>query len=354
MIDKNLQKSLDERIEACSYRQLSTSKELVDFFSNDYLGFARKGFKSDLITGSTGSRLISGNHEIHDRVEKEIANFHNAESALIFNSGYDANLSFFSTIPDKGDTVIYDQLCHASIRDGLRLGTARSFSFKHNDLEDLALKLSRATGQTFIAVESIYSMEGDTAPLKDLEEICQTHNAHLIVDEAHATGVFGEGLCHMQNVTPYARIHTFGKALGCHGAAIVGSKTLRDYLVNFARPFIYTTALPPHSIDVISKAYKALKSGSEQQILHDNISFFKSQFESKYLIESNSPIQCVIIGGNEKCRSTAAKLQTEGFDIRPILSPTVPEGSERLRICLHSFNSQEEIAQLCDHLKHLL
>ncbi len=357
MLTEKLQKILDERATQGALRKLNTSEGLVDFCSNDYLGFAKKIQQLQAANGSTGSRLISGHHHIHKEVEKNIAHFHQMEAALIFNSGYDANLSFFSCIPQKGDTVIYDQLCHASIRDGLRLGIARNFGFKHNDVEDLKQKLSNTEGPLFVVVESIYSMDGDQAPLQEIAQICEQHQAHLIVDEAHATGVFGtngEGLCQELGISPFAKIHTFGKALGAHGAAIVGSQTLKDYLINFARPFIYTTALPPHSIALIQQAYNALHHCSERKQLLENINLFKANFQHPQLIESSAPIQCVVVGGNEKTKSVAQNLQEKGMDLRPILHPTVATGTERIRICLHSFNTSEEILHLCQLLKQLI
>ncbi len=357
MLDKALQSALEKRKNENALRSLKPSEGLVDFCSNDYLGFSKRLKTSNNQYGSTGSRLIAGHHQIHDEVESHVAAFHNVESALIFNSGYDANLGFFSTVPSKCDTVIYDKLCHASIRDGLRLGVARSFSFKHNDLEELKQKLSKAEGNIFVVVESVYSMDGDSAPLKQIEEICFNHKANLVVDEAHATGVFGhkgEGLCAEIGVEPYARVHTFGKALGCHGAAVCGSQVLKDYLINFARSFIYTTALPPHNLEVIKQAYSELAGCEEKMYLKKNIEFFKFQFQSPTLIESNSPIQCIVLGDNIKCKNVASSLQTAGLDIRPILSPTVEKGKERIRICLHSFNSRDEIAHLCSQLNELI
>ena len=356
MLKDSLEIALEKRRKANAFRSLKASEGLVDFCSNDYLGFAKKVGRVEEAVGSTGSRLISGHHSIHEEVEREIADFHEMEATLIFNSGYDANLSFFSTVPQKGDTVVYDQLCHASIRDGLRLGVARSYSFKHNDLDDLKLKLEQAVGNVFVVVESVYSMDGDKAPLVEISELCAEIGAYLVVDEAHGTGVFGlkgEGLCQERGVKPYAKIHTFGKALGCHGAAIVGDETLRDYLINYARPFIYTTALPPHSIRVIQHAYKSLEDCEERTVLHENIKYFKDNFQHEDLIKSDSPIQCVLFGGNETCKAAAASLQECGLDVRPILYPTVAKGAERIRICLHSYNSREEITQLCNELKKI-
>jgi len=352
-----LQNKLDKREKEGALRTLNHN-QLIDFCSNDYLGFAKINWNNkETENGSGGSRLISGHSPIFDEAEKYIANFHNDEAALIFNSGYDANLGLFSSVPSKGDTVIYDEYCHASIRDGLRLGIARNYSFLHNNITDLNEKLKKASGNIFVVVESIYSMDGDRAPLKEIATICKNYKANLIVDEAHSTGLFGEngkGLSSQESIETFARIHTFGKALGSHGAAIFGSHTLKKYLINFARPFIYTTALPKQSITNILSAYTALKKTKEINKIHHNINLFKSLYKSLALIQSNSPIQSVVIGGNEKTKELARKLQENGFDIRPILHPTVAKGSERIRICLHSFNSKEEIIQLAEKLKELI
>lgn len=352
-----LNSKLEKRKETNSLRFLKHSS-LIDFCSNDYLGFAKKEWTHSCSeNGSGGSRLISGHSPIFEKVESQIASFHNSESSLIFNSGYDANLGLFSSVPSKDDTVIYDEYCHASIRDGLRLGLARSYSFLHNNMSSLEEKLKRAKGNIFVVVESIYSMDGDAAPLKEIEKLCTKYNANLIVDEAHATGVFGkngEGLSVQEGINTFARIFTFGKALGCHGAAICGSEILKQYLINFARSFIYTTALPKHSISNISFAYSSLKETKEREKLFNNITLFKSLINNEFLISSNSPIQSIIIGGNLKTKDIAEKLQSEGFDIRPILHPTVPKGSERIRICIHSFNTKEEITLLSKRLKELI
>ena len=358
MIDKFLNSELQKRKEGNLFRELIIPKEKIDFCSNDYLGFSKKKWKTNNTNhGATGSRLISGHSTLFADTEKFIAQFHNTEDSLIFNSGYDANLGFFSTIPQKGDTVIYDELCHASIRDGLQLGKARNFSFHHSSVTDLERKIQNATGNIFVVVESIYSMDGDQSPLKDISELCEKHSANLVVDEAHSTGIFGEngeGLCQELKIKTFARIHTFGKALGAHGSAITCSIITKNYLINFCRSFIYTTALPPYSIHIILQSYKELHNNKEREILKKNISLFKNQIKSKHLIESISPIQSIIIGGNKKTKKTAETLQQFGFDIRPILSPTVPGETERIRICLHSFNTEKEVTLLCEKLKELL
>jgi len=358
-MEQRLHNILQKRKANNLFRQLKTESNSIDFCSNNYLGFSDKDWEiENNKNGATGSRLISGHSTVFDTVEQQISIFHNTEAALIFNSGYDANLGFISCVPQKGDTIIYDALCHASIRDGLRLGLANNYSFKHNDIADLEKKIQHTSGTIFVVIESIYSMDGDTAPMKEISKICKEKNAYLIVDEAHATGVFGKngtGLCQELNITTFARIHTFSKALGCHGAAIVGSQNLKDYLINFARSFIYTTAMPEHSILCIQKVVRHLNtSTTEQEILHQKIALFQQNFKNKKLVHSTSSIQSIIIGGNVKTKEIATRLQQARFDVRPILYPTVAEGSERIRICLHTFNTNEDIIALCKKLTELL
>jgi 8-amino-7-oxononanoate synthase len=365
----HLVKSLEKRKLDNSLRKLSKKEFAVDFCSNDYLGLARSeklhslsqvnNFPFEKLNGSAGSRLLSGNSELFEALEEKIAKFHHAESALIFNSGYDANLGLLSCLPQKDDTVLYDELVHASIRDGIRLSHASAFSFRHNDTEHLKEKLSRASkGKVFIIVESVYSMDGDISPLKELVEIAGLYNAALIVDEAHSTGIYGEngeGLVCKMNLENkiFARVHTFGKALGTHGAAVVGSELLRNYLINFSRPFIYTTALPLHSLRSISAVYDLLPSlHQERTALFNKIHYFNNKaLEMKIpVIESSSPIQGIIIPGNSYVKMMAEKCTDDNMDVRAVLSPTVPKTQERLRISLHSFNTEKEI----DLLMHTL
>ena len=263
-----LTKKILQRIENSSLRSLPTANHLIDFSSNDYLGFALSETIFDgthkylqdnniKINGATGSRLLSGNHILFDKTEQFIAQFHQSESALLFNSGYDANIGFFSSVPQRNDVILFDELSHASIRDGIKNSNAKSFKFNHNDLEDLEIQiLKNKKSITYVVTESDFSMDGDSPNLEELARLCQKHNCYLIVDEAHALGVFGEqgeGLVQSLNIhhLVFARIVTFGKSLGCHGAAILGSNNLKEYLINFARSFIYTTALSPHAVATI-------------------------------------------------------------------------------------------------------
>lgn len=371
--DEFLNKALEKRRSENAFRSLSADNNLVDFCSNDYLGFARSpelkrriaAFHTDELntTGSTGSRLIKGNYSFTETLESEIANYHQAEAGLIYNSGYDANVGLFSSVPQEGDTVIYDELVHASIHDGMRLNKADRFPFKHNDLSHLEQRLSQAKGVVYVAVESVYSMDGDSAPLKEMVLLCQKYSANLIVDEAHATGLFGkkgEGLVVESGLEKdvFARVHTFGKALGCHGAIVLGGAILRSYLINFSRSFIYTTALPLQSLISIKCAYDML-SVSVNKILYTStlIGLFKSKIKDLTAgmpVESFSPIQGIILPGNDRVKLISKGIQNAGFDVRPILSPTVPKGKERLRICIHEYNTEDEIERLISSIKELL
>ena len=376
-LPKSLSDKLDERINANALRLLGNDNALVDFSSNDYLGLSISkdifdGVHDYLIqnsiisNGSTGSRLISGNHNLYEITERAIANFHNAESALIFNSGYDANVGFFSSVPQKGDVVLYDEYIHASIRDGVRLSNAAAYKYPHNDIEalkSLVLRYRDKAKEVYVVTESVFSMDGDSPNLNALAIICADNNCRLVVDEAHALGVFGEkgeGLIQSIQVQDkvFARIMTFGKGLGCHGAAILGSAALRSYLINFARSFIYTTALPPHALATILTAYKYLATSvSEKETLTNNIEFFRHQVKKNELtsfIESNSAIHCAVIASNEKVKKVAASLQQEGFSVKAILSPTVPQGQERLRFCLHAYNTKEQVTQVLKLLANSL
>lgn len=363
--DQFLSSSLQKRLEQNALRKLVVNTKLIDFCSNDYLGFARAGKLSKNISkesstlkasnGSGGSRLLAGNTAYAEDLEKYISKFHKSAAGLIFNSGYDANVGLFSSIGQKGNTIIYDELIHASVHDGMKMSSASTYAFRHNDLKHLEERLKISSGIIYVAVESVYSMDGDYAPLKEITAICKKYNANLIVDEAHATGITangGKGRVQELKIEKevFARVHTFGKGLGCHGAIVLGNNLLRDYLINFSRAFIYTTALPIKSLVAIHQAYELLqKSEMEIKKLHKNISTFKACISKKaksFLIESDSPIQCIVVGGNDEVKKLAAQLQKKGFDIRPILNPTVPKGKERLRICIHVCNTEKEIKNL--------
>ncbi|NHM00607.1 aminotransferase class I/II-fold pyridoxal phosphate-dependent enzyme [Flavobacterium difficile] len=379
-LPQNLQQKLLLREEANALRVLPISKNNIDFSSNDYLGFAKNEDIFDAthqylvdhnikINGATGSRLISGNHDLYAVAENYISEFHHSEAALIFNSGYDANVGFFSAVPQRNDIILYDELCHASIRDGIQMSHAKSYKFHHNDYEDLERLLQKLTlanshpPTIYIVTESVFSMDGDAPNMETLVSVSDKFKGLLVVDEAHALGVFGdkgEGLVqsHQLQNKIFARIMTYGKGLGCHGAAILGSASLKAYLVNFARSFIYTTGLSPHAVATILIAYQNLNSSAELQKLKDVISIFNQQKQllglKSMFVYSKSAIHSAIIPGNNKVKQIAAQLQEKGFEVKAILSPTVPEGQERLRFCLHSFNSEKEMQEVLTELSTLV
>ena len=365
---EGLSRKLNLREQEGMFRVLQTSEGLIDFFSNDYLGFASnpnlapesggEEISPFQWNGSTGSRLISGNSKAHEELEMALAKFFRAESALLFNSGYDANIGLLSAVLQRQDAVFFDRLSHASIRDGISLSSASSYGFEHNDLGDLKKKISKArskAGQNYVIVESVYSMDGDEAPLEQLADFCRSEELYLIVDEAHSTGIMGQDGSGMitslglENEV-FARIHTFGKALGCHGAAVLGSESLKNYLVNFARSFIYTTALPPREVLRISAALQQLKHSEQQDRLSLNIDAFLSEIENlnltSYFIPSRSPIQSFLLPDSSDPEEIKKVFQEHKMGAKIIFPPTVPKGQERIRICIHSFNTSSEIQRI--------
>jgi 8-amino-7-oxononanoate synthase len=376
MLERRLQQHLNERIRAGNLRTLTIKDHPpADFCSNDYLGLARSqtlrrrieeaaADLPDLPNGATGSRLISGNHRLAEETENHLAQVFRAESCLLFNSGYAANSAILSTVPQKGDLIFCDELIHASLREGARLSYAQRYSFRHNDLGDLEKKIqytrqNNSSGEVFIVAESVYSMDGDFGPLEALLNLCEQYNAHLIWDEAHSTGIWGEngnGLACLVGLHNriFARIYTFGKAMGVHGACVAGSAILSSYLVNFARGFIYTTAMPLHSLISIRESFAYLaENPALPAVLFERIRLFHQALgrSDEDAAISQSPIQVLKVGGNEATKTLAAQLQQAGFDVRAILSPTVRAGEERLRICLHAHNSAEEVQQLGNWLR---
>lgn len=353
-MDPKLLNKLAERIEKGTLRSLSCFDGMVDFHSNDYLGLARiKTNEIEVHFGSTGSRLISGTSKEALTCEQKLENFFAVDGALIFNSGYDANIGFFSSVPQRNDFILYDEEIHASVRDGIRLSLAKSFSFKHNDLEDLKRLLDHTSGTVYVAVESLYSMTGDLAPLKEIIELCKSDQIYLVVDEAHAFGVFGEsgkGLVEEMGLGSeiFARLVTFGKAFGSHGAAILGSAELKDYLMNFARSFIYTTALPAGVYYRINQLFEKDLS-CERFALHENILFFRKSLSNVHFVShERSPIQMIQIGNVENAKILANKLIERGIAAKAVFSPTVATGQEGVRISLHAFNTKDEIRKLVE------
>lgn len=341
---------LDKRKNLGNFRSLRTSQNLIDFASNDYLGLARseklkKKWVGANELGSTGSRLLTGHTSYVEELENHIAYFHGYEAGLLFNCGYMANIGLADAIATKEDVFFFDMQIHASLHEGMRASQAKIFPFRHNDLEHLEnrLKKNPSKGNRFICIESIYSTDGSMAPLKEIYNLAQTYGAHLIVDEAHAIGIFGQsgkGLVFENGLAGkiFAQIVTFGKALGTFGAIVLGNQLLKETLINFAKPFIYSTALPLHCLIAIKCSY-ALFPNLEKERSH-----LKSLIEITSF--SSSHIQPIYISGNREALTLSKKIADKGFDVRAFLSPTVQRGKELLRICLHAFNSKEELITL--------
>lgn len=358
-----LRKKLIEQEENGTLRHLVSRSSGIDFFSNDYLGASQSkeiGDTAELIiqqenlqqvVGSTGSRLISGNLPFYEATEDFLAQHFYAESALVFHSGFSALTGLLSCIASRGDTILYDELIHASARDGIRLSLARNYSFKHNNPDDLRQKLNNASGHVFVVVESLYSMDGDFCPLDELWNLKTEFDFTLILDEAHSGGIFGEngkglGLPFAGDEN-FIRVITFGKAFGVEGAVILGPKVLREFLINFSRPFIYTTAPGPHFFALIRSAVILNgRADKERVVLLDNLAYYKSLISNA----NSSPIQIFSSFDKNGLKALAEKLKQEGFLTKAVFSPTVPEGKERIRMVIHSFNRREEIRELVKNI----
>ncbi|MEO0472617.1 MAG: 8-amino-7-oxononanoate synthase [Bacteroidota bacterium] len=372
-LDQTLSDALHKRAQNGSLRSLQDYSKLTDFCSNDYLGLSRsqvlrRSFQKcraswlALPMGSSGSRLITGNSSLAEETEALVARQHHAEAALVFSSGFAANSGLFAAIARPEDTLITDELVHASIIDGVRLSKARRLIFAHNDLQDLERCLRASVGNIFIGVESVYSMDGDFAPLIEMAKLAETYGAHLIVDEAHSSGIIGPngagrvvqlGLENQISI----RVHTFGKAYGIHGAAVVGSHLLREFLINFARPFVFSTAPSPDHFLMIQAAYglPAAEMETRRKHLLALVRYFCQQREKsswKWLPATNW-IQSLCVPGNQAAKVVAERLQQSGLGLKAILAPTVAKGGERIRICLHAHNQQEEIDDLMESLEEI-
>ena len=377
-----LQKKLSQRDKENTLRVLRQNKG-VDFASNDYLGFSSSEdlYKKSKVllasyqhhqgfcNGSAGSRLLRGNHQIHQDFEAYLAEFHSSESALLFNSGYTANLGFFATIPQKQDVVLYDSLIHASIREGIQLGSARAYKYDHLSYKHLEEKLAFVTTRSldgqliYVVTEGVFSMDGDQPNLFKILDLCVKYNAYLVVDEAHSIGVIGEkgeGLVQYLGLQDevFARIVTFGKAIGGHGAAVLGSNDLTSFLLNFTKSFIYTTAPSLPTVAYLYTAYQSLLSTKSITKLQELIGFFILSVEehrlTSFFINSSTAIQICLIGDINQVKSISESLSITGFDVRAILSPTVAQGQERLRICLHAFNTKQQVSSLLNILSSFL
>lgn len=366
-MDKFLHQRLAKLHAAGVHRQLAGSVMGVDFWSNDYLGLAslvpkkrQTAIDENHKSGATGSRLISGDADSCHALEYMIANYHGFAAALVFNSGYTANLGLLSAVLKRGDVLLYDELMHASCRDGIRLGQAKAYKFKHNQLEERIEQAAGEVGeghQLFVLTEGRFSMDGDLAPLQQMAELCENFDAHLIVDEAHSCGLegpAGAGLVAQLGLQEqvFACVVTYGKAFGSHGAAVLGSTALREYLINTCRPFIYTTGPAPAQWEGIAEAYEKLAAvhAKTYPTLQARIAQFITGMATKTgevtMGETNSPIQIVHLPGNEEVMEAELACKEAGLLVKGIRSPTVPIGQERLRICIHAFNTPAEIEEL--------
>ncbi len=349
------------------YRSL-TAPQGIDFCSNDYLGLsADSSFRAALLDrfkdethshlSSPASRLLRGNTHWHQAVEKRLARFKGTESSLLFPTGYQANLGLLTTLLGPHDRVLSDVQNHASIIDGLRLSGCQKSVFPHLDVKSIERILStpHPEGRTFLITESLFSMDGDIAPLDRYSQMAEEYGAYLIVDDAHATGIFGEsrgsGLCEHFAVEKQtlAIVSTLGKAFGLFGAFVSGSRLLVELLINHCRPFIFTTAVPPFLLAGVEAALDILNNDFErrQKLLRlANRLRRRLQQGGLNTLQSAGPIVPVIAGQNERAVQVADQLQHQGFDVRAIRPPTVAPGTARLRISVHADHSEEEIDQL--------
>ncbi len=354
------------------YRRL-LSQQGIDFSSNDYLGLANSprikaavlgAIERGVPTGSGGSRLLRGNHAEHELLEEEAARFFHAETALFFANGFLANMAVFSTLPQRGDLVVYDALIHASAHEGMRLGRAQTTPASHNDVaafEDVITgwRNSGGKGRVWIAAESLYSMDGDIAPLAQLAQLAAKHEAYLIIDEAHATGVFGpdgRGLgAQLDGCDNVISLHTCGKALGCEGALLTGAKVMKDFIINRGRGFIFSTAPSPLMASAVREALRMLQDEPERRTrLKDLFTYARGRLLPDSKPEDITQIIPVILGEDHKAMTAAAYLQSKGFDIRGIRPPTVPVGTARLRVSITLNVTQEDIANLADAVAEIM
>ena len=342
----------------------------VDFASNDYLGLAdsprlraavARALEEGVPVGSGGSRLLRGNHPEHEALEAEAAAFFGAEAALYFPTGFAANAALLATLPQRGDLVVHDALVHASAHDGMRLGRADRVAAAHNDGQafDEAIRDWRragGTGTAWIAVESLYSMEGDRAPLADLAAVADRHDAMLLVDEAHATGVWGKGgrglSAGLEGRSNVVTLHTCGKALGCEGALVCGPAVVRDCLVNRGRGFIFSTAPSPLMARAVREALRIVADEPERRDrLAHLIAGAEALLAPHGVTASGSQILPLIVGEDAATMRLAAAVQGAGFDVRGIRPPTVPAGTARLRISLTLNVDEADVRALAHSLE---
>jgi 8-amino-7-oxononanoate synthase len=342
----------------------------LDFTSNDYLGLAQSrelaaaveaAIARGVPVGAGGSRLLRGNHPEHELLEQEAADFFGGETALYFGGGFIANTALLSTLPARGDLIVYDELIHASAHEGMRLSKAETKAVRHNDAQAFeetikAWRGAGGTGQPWIVIESLYSMDGDQAPIAELATIADRNDAMLVIDEAHASGVFGpqgRGLASfLEGRENIITLHTCGKALGATGALVIGPRTIRDFLVNRGRAFIYATAPSPLMAAAVRAALGICRNDPQRrERLHHLITFAARELAAKTrFATSGSQIQPLVIGSDNAAVALATAMKARGYDIRAIRPPTVPEGTSRLRLTITLNITEADITHLIDDL----
>lgn len=362
-----------EHLSAIARRRTLAGRTGPDFASNDYLGLAQSRELADAVqaaldrgvpVGSGGSRLLRGNHPEHEALEAEAAAFFGSQRALWFSSGFAANSALFSTLPQRGDIIVHDELIHASAHEGMKLGRAEHVAVRHNDVSafEHAIRNWRQTGNTgrvWIAVESLYSMDGDRAPLDELASLADRHDAVLLIDEAHATGLFGpdgRGLAaHLDGRDNVITLRTCGKALGCEGALICAPAVVCDFLVNRGRGFIFSTAPSPLIAAAVRAALGLLRSEpARRSALWSKVRQAEAALAPAGVKATGSQILPVIVGEDARTMTIAATLQDQGYDVRGIRPPTVPHGTARLRIAITLNVTDEDIAGLGHALAHAM
>lgn len=346
----------------------------IDFTSNDYLGLARhpalieaisEALGVDARAGSAGSRLLRGHHPEHAELETFAAPFFGAEAALYFSTGFLANFALFTTLPNRHDAIVFDERIHASVKDGVHAAHARHFKVPHNNLDafEQAIRRARRAGarDVWIAIESLYSMDGDVAPVAELHALAHVHDATLIVDEAHASGIFGptgRGFTEGRYDERLITLHTCGKALGVAGGLLAGPALVMEYLVNTARPFIYSTAPPPYIAAAVRRALALIDEEPWRRERLRHLASFAGRRLARTLPRethhSGTQIIPVILGAESRTIAIAENLQRSGFDVRAIRPPTVPAGSSRLRLSIGADRTEEEIEALASALEGAL
>ncbi|RKR77635.1 8-amino-7-oxononanoate synthase [Marinobacter nauticus] len=376
---RDFAKEIEERKQAGLYRTrrliagpqqptlTADGRSLLSFCSNDYLGLASHGENMRALEqalpevglGGAASHLVCGHHEAHHRLEQRLAAFTRRSSALFFSTGYMANMGVISALAGRGDTIFSDRLNHASIIDGCILSRARVRRYAHGDVAALEAMLSATSGHKLVVTDGVFSMDGDIAPLTELARVCKAHDALLVVDDAHGIGVLGPqgrgsvleaGLC--QEDVPVL-IGTLGKGVGTSGAFVAGSDVLIDYLVQKARTYIYTTAMPPALAAATCASLDAVESGDERRAHLDALiqQFRAGAQDLGYeLMSSRTPIQPIMIGNNWTALALSRALEDEGLLVTAIRPPTVPEGEARLRVTLSAAHTEADVDRLLQAL----